>query len=228
MAFGIYKVGQGYWVRVLTAALAGALVLAAGAWGWSQARVIKTPTKAWDASVTRVQGTISPGATVQFLDRNDPGRSLAMADVESVRPDQLRLRAMTITADRKPGQEDIIRVPGGPGQPPIYNAVMSAQFREVPVINPLYIQAGVLSVVVATGGLLIFWFVGVNKRSSEFLIATDGEMKKVNWSTRKEVIGSTWVVIIACLLMASVLFVYDTVLSSFFKFVGVLERPPEN
>ena len=27
------------------------------------------------------------------------------------------------------------------------------------------------------------------------MIATEGEMKKVNWSTRREIIGMTWVVI---------------------------------
>ena len=37
------------------------------------------------------------------------------------------------------------------------------------------------------------------------LIATDGEMKKVNWSTRKEIVGSTWVVVAATFLLTAVL-----------------------
>ena len=33
------------------------------------------------------------------------------------------------------------------------------------------------------------------RKSGDFMIATEGEMKKVNWSTKKEVVGSTIVVI---------------------------------
>ncbi|MBL8964243.1 MAG: preprotein translocase subunit SecE [Phycisphaerae bacterium] len=56
------------------------------------------------------------------------------------------------------------------------------------------------------------------------MIATDGEMKKVNWSTRREVLGSTWVVIGACFLIATFLFIVDIAFSSFFEFVGLLKR----
>ena len=38
----------------------------------------------------------------------------------------------------------------------------------------------------------------------DFLIATDSEMKKVNWTSRKELIGSTKVVIIFMFLIARV------------------------
>ena len=34
----------------------------------------------------------------------------------------------------------------------------------------------------------------------DFMIATEGEMKKVNWSTRREILGSTWVVIAVTML----------------------------
>ena len=38
----------------------------------------------------------------------------------------------------------------------------------------------------------------------DFLIATDSEMKKVNWTSRKELIGSTKVVIVFMFLIAVV------------------------
>ena len=48
----------------------------------------------------------------------------------------------------------------------------------------------------------------MNKPSNvDFLIATDSEMKKVNWTSRKELIGSTKVVIIFMFLIALFLFV---------------------
>ena len=46
----------------------------------------------------------------------------------------------------------------------------------------------------------------------DFLIATDSEMKKVNWTTRAELIGSTKVVIIFMLLIAVLLFALDSFL----------------
>ena len=48
-------------------------------------------------------------------------------------------------------------------------------------------------------------------------------MKKVNWSTRKEVIGSTWVVVVACFLIAAFLFSIDFVFAMFFRAIKVLE-----
>jgi hypothetical protein len=35
MNLGIYKASQGYWVRAMTAVMAGALFLAGAAWAWS-------------------------------------------------------------------------------------------------------------------------------------------------------------------------------------------------
>jgi preprotein translocase SecE subunit len=67
-----------------------------------------------------------------------------------------------------------------------------------------------------------WWF--TNKPSTvEFLIATDSEMKKVNWTTRKELIGSTKVVIIFMFIIAMFLFTCDLVFGAFFHLVGVLK-----
>jgi preprotein translocase SecE subunit len=67
-----------------------------------------------------------------------------------------------------------------------------------------------------------FWF--TNKPSTvEFLVATDSEMKKVNWTTRKELIGSTKVVIGFMFIIAIFLFVCDLVFGSFFHLIGVLK-----
>jgi preprotein translocase SecE subunit len=60
----------------------------------------------------------------------------------------------------------------------------------------------------------------------DFLIATDSEMKKVNWTTRKELIGSTKVVIFFVLLIAALLFTLDLVFGYFFQLIKVLEFGP--
>jgi preprotein translocase SecE subunit len=45
----------------------------------------------------------------------------------------------------------------------------------------------------------------------DFLIATESEMKKVSWSSRAELIGSTIVVIVTVVLLAIVIWTFDTV-----------------
>ena len=69
------------------------------------------------------------------------------------------------------------------------------------------------------------WFHYITNRPTnvDFLIATDSEMKKVNWSTRAELIGSTKVVILFVLLIAVALFVFDTIFSTIFYLMHVLK-----
>jgi preprotein translocase SecE subunit len=68
---------------------------------------------------------------------------------------------------------------------------------------------------------LVFWL--SNKpRNVDFLIATDSEMKKVNWTTGGELMGSTRVVILFLFFVAIFLFVIDLLFSAFFQLIGVL------
>jgi preprotein translocase subunit SecE len=56
--------------------------------------------------------------------------------------------------------------------------------------------------------LLIFWL--VNKPSvSDFMISAEGEMKKVSWSSRKEIAVSTFIVIVVVVIMAALLGITD-------------------
>jgi preprotein translocase SecE subunit len=60
----------------------------------------------------------------------------------------------------------------------------------------------------------------------DFLIATDSEMKKVNWTSRKELMGSTKIVVIFMLLVAVFLFSVDWVFHLLFFLARVLKVPP--
>jgi len=64
----------------------------------------------------------------------------------------------------------------------------------------------------------------VSRTSSDFMIATEGEMKKVSWSSRREIIGSTKVVILFTLLMSVFLFVVDLAFQALFSGMGILKR----
>jgi preprotein translocase SecE subunit len=67
----------------------------------------------------------------------------------------------------------------------------------------------------------------INKPAyADFLIATDSEMKKVNWTTQKELTGSTKIVIGFVFVMATVLFCYDLFFQLLFYLLGVLKTPP--
>jgi len=48
-------------------------------------------------------------------------------------------------------------------------------------------------------------------KAADFLIATESEMKKVSWSSKAELIGSTMVVIVTVVLLAVFIYVADNV-----------------
>jgi len=89
-----------------------------------------------------------------------------------------------------------------------------------------YMQIGIPTLVLAGLGGLMYWIVGVNRRCCDFMILTEGEIKKVSWSTRKEVIGSTKVVIFTVITMGTLLFLVDVVFAWFFHLIGVLQLAP--
>jgi len=70
------------------------------------------------------------------------------------------------------------------------------------------IQAVIPAVVCCAFGFLIFWL--MNKPNvADFMISGEGEIKKVSWSSRKEIIASTMIVIVVVVFMACLLFFAD-------------------
>jgi preprotein translocase subunit SecE len=68
----------------------------------------------------------------------------------------------------------------------------------------LWISTMVPVIIFIALALLVFWL--VNKNSvADFMIAAEGEMKKVSWSSRKEIIVSTFIVIVVVIIMALLL-----------------------
>ncbi|HED53507.1 MAG TPA: preprotein translocase subunit SecE [Phycisphaerales bacterium] len=93
----------------------------------------------------------------------------------------------------------------------------------IPAFDVIYLQAAVAGTILLLGSIGTYLFVGSIPKSVDFLIATDGEMKKVNWSTRKEIQGSTAVVVIASFLLAIMIFFVDLGFQQIFRAVGVLQ-----
>lgn len=105
-----------------------------------------------------------------------------------------------------------------------YDRLQLLTFVEDPSVL-LWIRTIVAIAILAGLSFVGFWLIGQKPRVVDFLIATEGEMRKVNWSTRKEVIGATKVVIVAVLLLGFILFVVDLLFIAFFSGIGVIRIP---
>ncbi len=75
-----------------------------------------------------------------------------------------------------------------------------------------------------TAGLA--WYYLNKPKVVDFFIATESEMKKVNWTSRKEIVGSTKVVISFMFLMAIFLFFVDLFFAWLFWMIKVLHKAP--
>jgi len=63
----------------------------------------------------------------------------------------------------------------------------------------------------------------VKPKSVDFLVATEGEMKKVNWSTRREVVGSTVAVVVTAIVLALFCWGLELLFVWFFQLIHVLK-----
>jgi preprotein translocase SecE subunit len=89
--------------------------------------------------------------------------------------------------------------------------------------NPLYVAATGAILVGAAITFVTYYLVFVKQGSVDFLIATEGEMKKVNWSTRREVVGSATAVIVTAIILALFCWGLEIFFVWFFQLIKVLE-----
>ncbi len=82
----------------------------------------------------------------------------------------------------------------------------------------LWIETMVPVGLFVVSALLIFWL--VNKPSvADFMIAAEGEMKKVSWSSRQEIAVSTFIVIVVVIVMAMLLGATDITFEVIFNWI---------
>ena len=235
MSMGIYKIGQGYWVRVMTALFVGIIVLSGSGWGWKQASAVRIPARSWtlslsDTQVTGGEGSVQVGDTVilmGYMGTSDEIQEIGRGTIEEFVPDRGNRSTLVVagfdsdlTRDTAGDAERVVVV-GDLDLPRMEADVRSA--TSTPIYPVQYLQTAVASGILLIGALFLYWYVGASRRSVEFLIATDGEMKKGNWTTYREVKGSTIVVIVATFLIAGILFAVDMGFSWVFRAIGVLE-----
>lgn len=229
MPMGVYKPGQGYWVRVLTAVGVGIIVLFGASWAWKQAQAVRLPAESWTMSTSAGRGDASQGDTVALLRYEGASETPSVfgtAEVLEYTPDSAGRATLKIgnfdTHQTRDEASDARRmIVGDAGAPSFRADVVGATAQ--PVFPQLYLQAAAAGGMILLGVILIGWFVGSSPKSADFLIATDSEMKKVNWSTYKQIKGSTIVVIVATFLIAGFLFLIDMGFSFFFRAIDVLQ-----
>ena len=88
--------------------------------------------------------------------------------------------------------------------------------RKLYYLDSAYLRFGIPLVVFVLIGFVMFLVVN-RPKTADFFIATEGEMKKVSWSSKKEIIGSTKVVIVTTFLMAGLLFLVDFIFANLFQ-----------
>jgi preprotein translocase SecE subunit len=226
MALGIYKSGQGYWVRALSAVAFGVMVLATAAWVWGETAAINLPTKAWTMTLQNATGTVAAGETLTGLGiAQDTGELVEVGTIEVVSflPGEIapKVTLADPVLDEGLVPSDLYGLRAGGG---FEATIGEGSVLTIPIVDQLYLQGAAAGLVLLIGAVLIFFFIGSKPSSCEFLIATDGEMKKVNWSTRREVLGSTWVVIASSFLIAGMLYMVDMAFQTFFVAIDVLQR----
>jgi len=230
VSFGIYKPGQGYWVRTISAVFAGALVLSAAVWAWQQASIAPLPTPTWRISLAGIDGDApSAGDTVVLYDVGvSPREVIGTGVVQNFdatgpsRGDAL-IGDLNLEDRADPALTGAVEAQATGDAEPAFEAEVDGNPQGQPPFERIYLQGAAAGVVVLLGAILTFVLIGSKKSTAEFLINTDGEMKKVNWSTKREIYGSTVVVIVATFLIAAILFVIDFGFSWVARQVGILE-----
>jgi preprotein translocase subunit SecE len=102
----------------------------------------------------------------------------------------------------------------------LWNLLQPVQIGD---IQTIYVQAAATVVVLAVFAWLGFYLLAVKPRVVDFMIATEGEMKKVHWSSRREILGSTWVVIALTFFIAVFCFGVDQFFAWVFTLIKVLD-----
>lgn len=128
-----------------------------------------------------------------------------------------RTDGIMLTQMYKPGQGKYTRLGSGLSVVAIVAVGCYLLFKMLVASDvSLWISTMVPTVIVVACGVFLYWL--LNKPSvADFLIASEGELKKVNWSSRKEVAVSTLIVIIVVLVMAALLGMTDFVFQLVFE-----------
>ena len=228
-SLGLHKPGQGYWVRVLTAGIIAVIAFATAGWLMAQMNVLSTkfPVHNWVSEVANVSGgTPVVGDRVSLVRSIDGGagkpETLGSATITAYESSSSLVKIGKFEAalpEARPEDATTLETAGGSG----FRANVRNGVRGLPMVQAIYLQGGSAALALLVGAAIAYYFCGSNPKTVDFLISTDMEMKKVNWTTAKDIRNSTMVVVFAAFLLAGVLFGIDIALQFFFRAINVLQ-----
>jgi preprotein translocase SecE subunit len=106
---------------------------------------------------------------------------------------------------------------------PVTPAGGAVEYRQLTLLPQLRFSLPLLLLALT---LWVAWRLVNFPAFADFLIATEAELNKVSWTTRKRLIQDTIVVLVTVLMMTVFLFVADVVWSKLLQGIGVLQPPP--
>lgn len=228
MAFAIYKSGQGYWTRMLTAIGTGIVVMSAVGWLWAE---LDSGPFAVEKSYTMTLAPV-PGEVKDTDPMSNWGLRLEAVEAGdgALRIDVLESGSAAI--EQGFSRDDVVVTVGG--QPVADRAVLAKAIKElgkeenlvVGVTRSesivLYVQASVAVAVIVIAGVLL-WLIMNRPRAVDFMIATEAEMRKVNWPSKNEIRGSTIVVVCGTFILSVFLWTINLVFGWLFIRINILE-----
>lgn len=88
-------------------------------------------------------------------------------------------------------------------------------YRQLAVTMNIWIQAVVPVVLCAVGGGILYWMMNLPK-VADFMIASEGEIKKVSWSSRSELVASTTIVLVVVTVLSLLIMFTDYIFGLLF------------
>jgi preprotein translocase SecE subunit len=122
----------------------------------------------------------------------------------------------------KPGQGLYVRWGSAAGAGILVLGFAAFLQNQLTLVQNEWVEYLVPAVVLVALAYFTFRVLGQSHPVVDFMVATEGEMKKVNWSTWREVIGATKVVIVTVFALGTILCIVDIFFMAVFEAIGVL------
>lgn len=243
MALNIYKIGQGYWTRVLTAVGFGVLILSGVAFIWQQLELLGltqnrsvstsalvTGLAQWGADAKQPVAALSAISEIKLETEGSP--RIVIKDNTQKKSYDVPLDKFAMVfdplfaaAENQKTKPEPVNVSDAVGVKASRDGVV-VTYESFAARNRIYIQSIVAVIILLAAG--IGGFAVMNRpKVVDFLIATEGEVRKVNWPSRKELIGATWLVICGTFLLALAIMLVDFSFLKFFTVIHVIQTATE-
>lgn len=238
MNLAIYKPGQGFWVRIGSAVLVGLITVGTALWVFSQSGLIAEalPASRFQSTVEALPLADAASGTGARAGLPTPGTQVNVITAAAGTSPMVNLGTATIVealeSQRLISFRDVTLVEGktlqmATGLVPVASPQQVTMIRPptaLPAVQKNLLGLGLAVPVLLIGLVVGYWLIGTHHKSVEFLIATDFEMKKVHWSSLREIRGHTIAVIAACVVLGLFLFAIDFVFNRGFRLIDLLPR----